>query len=609
MTDELLKYYEKELAYIRSLGSEFAQENPKIADQLQLRDEGSADPHVERLIQSFAFLNARIRHKLDDDFPEMSQAVLQTLYPHYLSPIPSMCIAKLEAANRNIDAAYHVDSGTEMTLRAAEGETCRFRTCYPVTVWPFEVSEASAAEAPYIAPQVTRNAEAVVRIKLDCISDKVNFKQLSVGTVRFYLKAQTQHVYRLYELLMNDVEAIALAASPQDRNPLILENSSLKPVGFEADEGMLPYSHRSFVGYRLLTEFFCFPEKFLFFDLQFPDPSRLERFGTSVELYLYLTRFHEDLVPIVDRETFQLGCTPAVNLFRQTAEPIHMTHLVPDYRVQPDSRRPLAMEVFSIDRVRAVSQSSEEREFHPFFSIHHGDSARSPSTFWHATRRASVSSGSSNGRGTEVDLHVVDLHLDAAAQNKWTLMVETTCLNRNIPWELGQQGTRLDLRLEKGVAGIKASCATTPTRTFRPPLREGSFWCLVSHLSLNHLSLIDSHDGADALREILRVYDFVDSDATADLIEGIVSIGSRRVVGRVGSGLAGGFCRGVEIGVEFDTQEHYRGITPFLLASVLERFLGLYCSINSFTQLVARTTHNDKVLKKWPPRAGERVLL
>jgi type VI secretion system protein ImpG len=149
----------------------------------------------------------------------------------------------------------------------------------------------------------------------------------------------------------------------------------------------------------------------------------------------------------------------------------------------------------------------------------------------------------------------------------------------------------------------------------RPPTRRGAHWRLISHLCLNHLSLATEGDGKDALQEILRLYDYSDADMTPQLaavtrhlIEGIVSVSSRRVTGRTGRGAASGFARGIEVSVEFDEQK-YVGSGVYLFASVLERFLALYVSINSFSQTIARTTQGERYFKKWPPRAGEQLLL
>ncbi|MFH1268260.1 MAG: type VI secretion system baseplate subunit TssF, partial [Planctomycetota bacterium] len=251
----------------------------------------------------------------------------------------------------------------------------------------------------------------------------------------------------------------------------------------------------------------------------------------------------------------------------------------------------------------------EQMEYRPFYSFKHAADRRAQKAFWHATRRPAERCGGEVDPGTEVYLSLVDLGFKTSVPNDWTLDVETTCLNRDLPrrlpWPQGASG----LRLTKGAPVSHIECVTgRPTATLRPALKRGAAWRLISHLSLNHLSLADDEEGADALREILKLYDFADSAETRAMIEGILSVRSRRVVGRVPGGVQSGFCRGIEVTLHFD-EDRFAGSGLFLFACVLERFLGLYCSVNSFSKLVATTNKREGALRKWPPRAAETVLL
>jgi type VI secretion system protein ImpG len=371
---------------------------------------------------------------------------------------------------------------------------------------------------------------------------------------------------------------------------------------------MLPYAARSFLGYRLLTEYFTFPQKFLFFDLAGLDPKVLAKAGNTLNVFIYLDQSSVDLEQNVSGDTFQLGCAPMVNLYRQRAEPIPVTHTETEYRVVPDARRPLAGEIYSVDRVTATSPDNEEVEYQPFYSFRHAAGRQQQKAFWYATRRPASQGRGGGPAGTDVYLSLVDLAFTPSAPAEWTLAIETTCLDRDrphrLPWGKGQP----HLRLTKGAPLSRIECLTQPTATFRPALKRGALWRLISHLSLNHLSLADSQEGADALREILKLYDFADSAETRSMIDGILRVRSRRVVGRVPGGVQAGLCRGIEVTIHFDEQR-FAGSGVFLFACVLEQFLGLYCSVNSFSKLIATTNQREGELKRWAPRAGETVLL
>jgi type VI secretion system protein ImpG len=615
MAEELLGYYHRELTYIRRLAAKFAEAHPKIAERLRLStDDASDDPHVERLIEAFAYLTARVRHKLDDEFPEITSSLLDVLYPHYQAPIPSMAIVQLmlDPEQAQLTSSYPVPRHTELETEPIHGEPCRFRTCYSVTLWPIELKQAVLAQAPLPAPATAYSADAtsVLRLVLTCPSKETTFGSLEIDRLRFFLKGQPQHVHRLYELIFNHTIGVALAGSMSDAQPIELGCDCLRQVGFERDEGMLPYPPRSFLGYRLLTEYFAFPQKYLFVDLEFPGPATLSRLGNQLEIYLFLNRAVPELARSISAETFQLGCTPIVNLYEHRAEPIQLTHTDFEYQVVPDRRLPHAHEVYSVDRVVASPPKGASVEFLPFFSIKHSLNRGVDKTFWHATRRPAEGTGSGVDRGTEVFLSLVDLGFRPSSPADWTVEVATTCLNRDLPQDLpfGGRGDQPRLQLREGGGLIsRIVCLTAPTRTLRPALQHGLLWRLVSHLSLNHLSLVD--DGkAEALREVLKLYDFADSSDTRNQIDSILGVSSRRVVGSMRTGGPVAFCRGTEITLQFD-EDRFTVSGLFLFASVLERFLALYCTVNSFSKLIATVKGREGELRRWQPRMGEKVLV
>jgi type VI secretion system protein ImpG len=518
---------------------------------------------------------------------------------------------ELDRAQNQLLAGHTLPRHTELETEPIEGDPCRFRTCYPVTIWPIDMVSASLTKPPFVAPATPRSSQAaaVLRLNLRTRDETVPFSALELPALRFFLKGQVQYVYRLYELIFNNVIEVAVAGSPDDPEPVLLDRTAIHPVGFGRDEGLLPYGARSFLGYRLLTEFFSFPEKFLFFELAGLGPRVLGKRESRLDVFLYLNQTAGDLERNVSAETFRLGCTPVVNLYQQRAEPIQLTQTEFEYRVVPDARRQLAHEIYSIDRVVATSPNDERVEFQPFFAVKHATAHREVPTFWYAKRRASEGGEDKIDHGTEVYLSLVDLGFNPNAPADWTVDVETTCLNRDLPHRLPFGPDQPHLQLSGGSPLVgRIGCLTAPTPTLRPALARGTIWRLISHLSLNHLSLVDQDEHTDALREILKLYDFAGTDETRKMIEGIVGVRHRRVAGRVGNATDGGICRGVEIAVEFD-EDAFSGGGLYLFASVLERFFALYCSLNSFTRFVAETRQRGGILCRWPPRIGEHVLV
>ncbi len=611
MNADMLTYYNRELAFFRRTAGEFADANPKIAGRLRLGAEQSEDPFVERMIEAFAYMNARVRRKIDDEFPEITDAMLGVLYPHYLAPVPSMAIAQFnfDPSQADLTGGYLLPKGTAVETEPVDGEPCRFRTCYDVNLWPVGVTQAEFKGRPYSAPATrhSTSAEAVVRIQLRCLSEEIPFGSLQAASYRFYLHGLPQHMNLLYEMLFNNVIDIAIARHADDPHPVML-NPQLSQVGFDRDEGMLPYPARAPLSYRLLSEFFSFPEKFLFFDVGGIQPSLLQEFGPEAEIYIYLNRSNHDLEQNITTGTFRMGCAPVVNLFKQRCEPIQLSHTEPEYRIAPDARRPQAVEVYSIDCVTASSSDGYEEEYEPFYSVKHAQRGADRTTFYQAMRRDAVASALEPDYGTDMYLSLVDLDFKPSIEGGWFVDVESTCLNRDLPNRLPFGGGQPWLQLTDGDGPVHSiACLTPPTATLRPSRRRSAAWKLISHLSLGHLSISGGDDGATSLQEILKLYDIQDSAETRAMIEGVLNVSSRRVAGRL-PGALGGICRGVEVSLELDPRRFSEN-EAFIFASVLERFFALQCSINSFTQLVVTLQGREEPLKRWAPRAGDKVLL
>ena len=605
MSEDLLPYYNRELDFIRRMGAEFADVHPKIAGRLKIAADSVEDPHVSRLIEAFALLNARIRHKLDDTFPEITDALLGVLYPHYLAPVPSMAIVGLEP-DPDLASATVIERGAELETQPIDGEPVRFRTCYTTPVWPLKVVDASLAAHHSGAPvtRISERAPGTLRIRVKCLGPDTMISDLSPDRLRFFLHGESHLVYEIYELLLNDALEIAVTSGDDDSAPLVMGSENLVPVGFGRDEGMLPYSPRSFLGYRLLSEFFAFPEKFLFIDIEGLGQKTPDCDSGEMDIFIYLNRTSPDLERGIEAGTFLTGCTPVVNLFEQRAEPIQFTHKKAEYRVVPDARRPGAMEVYSVNEVAAISSEGDRSRFLPFYGMHHAKAEGERNRYWYASRR----SVHPQDPGKEVYLSMVDMDFSPSSAPSSILEVHTTCLNRDLPNRLPFGGGDPRLHFREATGTIKkVVCLTRPTQTHRRDQQEHAIWGLISHLSLNHLSLVQEENSTEALREIVKLYDIVDSPQTQELIEGISAVSVRPAVGRVTTN-GGGVCRGLEIEVVFD-RARFSGSGLFIFASVLERFFALYCSINSFTKMVASEAGRGGEIRKWPPRAGEKVLL
>ena len=593
MADGFLQRYNEELSALRSRASRFADAFPKIAGRLRLTAEVADDPHVERLIQSFAYSAARVRQKLDDEFPELTDGLLETLYPHYLAPIPSMSIVRF-SPSETLASVQTVPRHTEILTEPLAGETCRFRTTQQVDIAPVEISAVTLSGQPIQAPlSPFAGAAACLRISIEP-QDGRKLSEIGLERLRFHIASPWRQASALYELLVNHTLGIALAHHSDDENPVFLPASSLCSVGFDTEEAMLPYPTASFAGYRLLTEFFTMPQKFLFFDI-----NELHRWrGEKLEMFVYLDTTDSKLERAISARDLALHATPVVNLFRQACEPVIIDGTRTEYRLLPDSRRQKTREVYAIDRVLLSGHGSEEYLCQPFF----GRSQRggsSTSCFWQTYRRFSEDDGT-----CDIDIAFVDRTRHVIGKIDAVASVDALCLNRNLPERLPFGGGHPYLQLATGNEAISALEALhPPTPAVRTNDHDDRNWRLMSHLLLNHLSIFDN-DGA-ALKDILSLYAFRDIPETRQLVDAIIKVEAKASTARL---RGGGMVPGTDIFIEFDPAAIDRP-SAFLFGCVLDRFCGLYTSVNSFTRLTATIKGQSRPVATWRARAAERPLL
>jgi type VI secretion system protein ImpG len=630
MRDELLGFYERELIFLRRMGADFARRYPKIATRLLLDEEKIEDPHVERMIEAFAFLTGRIGIKLSDELPEITESFLNVLYPHYLAPIPSMAVAQFSygSPKDKLTAVQVVERGARLNSRPVDGTPCRFRTAYDVQLAPLELVSA-ALESP--APKDARGilSESSIRISMRCYGD-AELHEMKIGStgedptfLRFYLDGDPQLVFPLYEILFNHATRVEIQPKEQPfstktiktitnlrlklPDPVVMTASeALTQVGFKDEEAMIPFTKRSFAGYRLLSEYFAFPYKFLFFDVHGIDKAIARKFGTLFDIVIHLKDIRPPAAPITS-ETFRMGCTPIINLFSRLSDPIYLSQQKYEYQVIPDVHRQSTTEIYSIDEVIANDpRTNTSRVFSPFYSLRHAYGEQMEKSFWYAVRKPSQRQ---DDDGTEMFMSLVDGKFDPNVPAVEVLNVKATCSNRDLPARLPFGGKEGDFEVEGASIMSRVRCLTKPTETLRPPQRRAAQWRLISHLNLNYLSLVNNDDGEpEALQEILHLYNFDDSTVTRKQILGISEVRSRRAVRQIGGRIGAGFVRGLETEIIFD-EEQFVGSGMFLFGCILERFLGLYSSLNSFNQVVLRSEQREGVIKRFPPRAGEQELL
>lgn len=611
--EDLLPYYERELGFLRSTSREFADRYPKIAGRLGLSGEVCEDPHVERMIESFALLGARINKKLDDDYPEFTEALFEVMYPHYLRPFPACSIAYFDVGGvaGQLTAPVRLPRGTEFKSQPVKGVACRFRSAYDVTIAPLQVAHAEfvpAASAPggvVLAPDVTGR----LSLTLECLGETANLANLGVDTLRIYLHGEPSFVAALRDCLF--LRTSAVYAETRLGWWERLPGQLLHEVGMGADESLIDFPASSHPAYRLLAEYFSFPEKFNFVDLDLRVLRATVGAARRVTVHLPVSKLRADsntarLLETLSADNLRLGCTPVVNLFPQRAEPIRVTHAGANYPVVADARRAYGYEIYSIDRVRQVRQNAQGDaviEFRPFYSLRHGQTPETGGHYWTARRNELTAQRSP---GYETELTIVDIDFNPAVPQVETMSLELTCTNRDLPAQLsvGQSGG--DLFLEGGSIARAIRLLRRPTHAHRFEQGRAAHWRLISHLSLNHLSLV--HSGLAALKETLRLYDLSRSATSARQIEGITGMDYRPTTHWMPGEPFATFVRGIEISLAVN-EDNFVGTSLHTFVSVINRYFGLYVQANSFVQLVVVSRRNAEEILRCQPCNGDAILV
>jgi type VI secretion system protein ImpG len=625
MDPRLLRYYNLELQHLRETGAEFAEQFPKVAARLGMHGLEVADPYVERLLEGVGFLAARVHLKLDAEFPRFTQALLEIVYPHYLAPTPSMLVAQLkpDLNDPNLGSGPKVPRGTMMTSIASSDDatSCEFQTARDVTLWPIEVVSANyfsfAPDLPLNALPVAQRIRAGLRIRLKTTAG-VRFSQTAIDRLCFYLTGRDDVANKLYELcLASAVGALVLPGKGASKWHEFLPASSIHPAGFGDDEALLPATLRSFQGYRLLQEYFAFPERYRFVEITGLAAAMKRVDGDQLELVILLGRGEPTFERVVDASNLALFCTPAINLFHKRADRIHVGDSAYEYHVLADRTKPLDFEIYAVTDVvgHGIGTDTEQR-FLPLYSAYTSDHPHHQSANYTTRREPRLVSATEKRRGSrtsyigsEVFLSLVDPVNAPFAGDLRQLSVQTLCTNRDLGLQMTVGGGRTDLALEVAAPVTSVRVVSGPSRPYAPLADGAVAWRAISHLSLNYLSLVQStpEQGAGALRDLLQLY-ASDADVSARRqIEGIRSTDVRRVVRRLRGAGPLAFGRGVEITVLVEDLA-FEGGSAYLLGAVLDQYFARHVSINSFTETVLRSESRGEI-NRWVPHWGARPTL
>lgn len=609
----LRTYYERELATLHGFHQEYARQFPAQAHAQGMVDgAGGGDPHITRFIQASALSNARTAQLIDDNDAKVTEALLNVNYPHYLRPFPACAIARFDGEAVARSSTTTIPRGTMMSCDLPSEPPCKFRTVFDVLLAPVTLGEVTFH--PIFSPPTGLQRPPAVTASLSfdiaCTADAADLTLLKLDFLRLFIDAEQSMCAAVRDVLFMQAQSAYLEL-PETGNWISLKAVPILPVGFAPDETLMPYGANSHPAYRLLTEYFVYPEKFNFIDIDLAAMTpRLPVGCRRLTLHLGLSGVAADSptarrLATLSSNNFVPGCTPVINLFKRAARPIELTHTAPDYELIADASPAYAYDIHSVDKVYVVRDDVRDgqaiTEFRPYYSLRHGE-GRGKQGHYYLVRRDAIKAQTAPGH--EMRIALVDLDLDPLAIADASVSIDLTCTNRDLPSRLCHGAPDGGLHLEHVAGGIPLCFLRRPTRQYRFGI--DTHWRLIAHLSLSHSSLM--RDGVTGLKEMLALYDLTQSVISQRQIGAITGLEQRRSRTWLSDDGHSSLVHGVEVRLTLD-EDAFVGTGMHLFAQVLDHFFGLYVHLNSYSQLTVLSHTSGKELIRCLPRNGARNLL
>lgn len=602
MKDNFLSYYNKELAYFREYSEEFAKKHPKVAGHLGLDESEIEDPHVARLIEAVSFLTARVQQNIDSGLPELTQSLFSVLYPDYFAPIPATGVFSFEL-KEGVDKPYTISKGTRFRAIQSGMTECRFQTCYDTTLYPVTISEASYSGLPFELPELPNRKTKVqsrLRFDIEATSEGLDDDGFEVEHLRCFLKGQQQHVAKLFELIHNDTVLVTVKDKSEGAEEVRIDPDNIRQLGFGTDEAVLPYDKKSFGGFRVLSEFYHVPDKFLFFELENINLG-FKQGSTQKEVTLYCKEHYPDLEQFLSASNFVIGATPAINLFEHNPELIDVEPLINDYKITPSASQPDSYEVHHIIAVNSIDEAGNKEPLQP---IYKPNTIKEQAWVWNHQRSYIERAGGKRSAGLETILTLIPQSQSEQHRPKFLQLI-TECSNRNLTTKLRLSEGGCQLLFAKPTPTVRQIKSETRLSTpKRPQVTDKSRWQLARHLNLSYLS----DQGVEGLKEVLGLYNFFQLQEVENMVDGIQEMTIEPSVSRAVIGGHSGVIHGNNLTLICD-EEYYTGTSIYLFGCVLNAFLSQLCQVNSFVRLSIKLQGHKEKVYNWPVLGGRVKLL
>lgn len=591
MSDSLLFYFEQELRFIHEEAVRFAEHHPGAARSLGINQNSIDDPQIVQLIESVALLNGRLQQRLDDAFPELTDSLIQLLFPHYLRTTPSYTMLELIVAD-DVTAVHSVPAGTEFDIQGEQGEKLVFRSTEDVELLPLRIDDVSSVYAPFSHPAGVNRAQAIIEISFCAVDETIDLSSLSIERLKLHLKGETNSALRLYDVLLQGTEQICISV---DGESTVLGRQMMKPVGFDLEQTLLPYQAASFGGFRLLTEFFMCTERFIGFHISLGNALR-HITGSSFKLQIFVNELSVDVARNLSPQNFALFTTPLINLQSKVAEPLSIDFLKKDYQIVLDAGQQQSLELFSVDKVIDTTNS----ELVEIPQIYNEKYARANSGLRWQLRQNMREDGVLRSC-----LSVADLTHGSAQSSTRVWQLHTTVSNGESVNRV-LVTSRVECR-DSLVLPARLQLLRRPSLPVRINNAGSNVWVLLGHLHFNYHAILGADNPISTLKDMFTLYNRSQSARNQAFIESLIGLEQQQIVAPIR--VSGKSCvtYGTKITALLDSQTSNVGITLF--SNLLDHFFSYFAGYNSFTQLDICLEGQDGVYLSFPRRSGCKSLL
>ncbi len=596
-----LKYYQNELLSLREKGGEFAKQHPKIASKLDIKDGESTDPYTERLIESVAFMSAKLAQRIDDNAQNIAFHLLSALYPNLINVFPPCSIARFESEdNVSVSSPIKINKGTNLFVKSKNGAECQFRTLYPLVIYPISISQISFLK---VSKQIGGDDGWCLELKIK--TNSVPIEQLQIDDLLFYINSDiTENALMLYESIFSNPKRTVFVDVKNQRFNLDLKN--IFPCGFSPDETVCPVSPYSTNCFQLFQEILHFKKKFMFFRIMNLGKLLAETGIKNIDelsLIIDVTISDEHLFQVVNNDFIILNATPIVNLFPITSDPFRFDGTQPKYLLLADQARDKTLEIHSISELHIINNETKEDEIiQPYFSLTvDSDTNVVHDLYWLYSKE---SSEIRNLKGYDVYISLVDTKMNPHNIYADVVYAKTLCTNRN-----DTSGIPVLSRFYVDSLETAGYHATLLHKTTEPvSLIEGTttLWNLISQLSSTHISIANAQNLLCSIRKVAEIFSAGNERKVCELFDGIKSINIENAVQRFGTDAWRGFVKGKNITIETDEEN---SAFTYLICAVINEYLSDIVSINSFIKTHMISASSKQLLASWLPTSGRKDII